>query len=100
MDLSGILSIAFATLITLVVAHIAVFYVIRTLYPPSQPQPKPIHIQPPQETVSNVVVPTYEAPVPVEAPREEEQRKGPPPPVATSIKRESGVDSTDTQPRE
>jgi hypothetical protein len=108
MDIANILTIAVSTLVVLVLTHVAVYYVVRTLYPPkpeiqSQPQqvfiqPAPIQIQ--QETVSDVVIPTYEAHIPVEAPPKEEPRRGPPPPVATSIKRESGVDSPDTRPGE
>jgi len=100
MDLQEILSIALGTLIVVVIAHIAVFWVVRTLYPPTQVQvqpqpvftPPPIQLQP--EPEQHVSVPTYAPPVPVEAPRQEGERKGPPPAESTSIRGESGVDST------
>ena len=100
MDLQEILSIALGTLIVVVVAHIAVFWVVRTLYPPIQVQvqpqpvftPPPIQLQP--EPEQHVSVPTYTPPVPVEAPRQEGERKGPPPAESTSIRGESGVDTT------
>jgi hypothetical protein len=86
MDLQEVLTLAIGTLVTVVLAHLAVFWVIRTLYPPP---PKiiqvPVPVQPQQtytpppviEQQQHVELPTYTAPVPVEAPREE--RKGPPP---------------------
>ena len=100
MDLQEILSIALGTLIVVVIAHITVFWVVRTLYPPTQVQvqpqpvftPPPIQLQP--EPEQHVSVPTYAPPVPVEAPRQEGERKGPPPAESTSIRGESGVDST------
>lgn len=100
MDLQEILSVALGTLVVVVVAHIAVFWVVRTLYPPTQVQvqaqpvftPPPIQLQP--EPEQHVSVPTYTPPVPVEAPRQEGEHKGPPPAESTSIRGESGVDST------
>ena len=96
MDLQEILSIALGTLIVVVIAHIAVFWVVRTLYPPTQAQavftPPPIQLQP--EAEQHVSVPTYAPPVPVEAPLQEGERKGPPPAESTSIRGESGVDTT------
>jgi hypothetical protein len=54
MDVWNFLSIGVSTLILLVLIHLAVFYVVKTLYPPrvvQQPQvqfqPEPIIIQPP-----------------------------------------------------
>jgi len=99
MDLQEILSVALGTLVVVVVAHVAVFWVVRTLYPPTQVQvqpqpvftPPPIQLQP--EPEQHVSVPTYAPPVPVEAPRQEGERKGPPPAESTSIRGESGVDS-------
>jgi len=55
MDVWNFLSVGVSTLILLVIIHLAVFYVVKTLYPPrtvvQQPQvqfqPEPIIIQPP-----------------------------------------------------
>lgn len=102
MELMDILTIAFASIIVLVIVHIAVFWVVRTLYPPThavvhvpipvQPtftQPAVIHQEPQQD----VILPTYEAPLPIEAARKEEpERKGPPPPESTSIHGNTRVD--------
>ena len=107
MELKDILVVAFATLIVLVISHLAVFWVIRTLYPPLpvvQQQAEMVFTQPPvqqqPEPQQHVSIPTYEAPVSVEASREEEPRKGPPPPESTSIHGSSRVDSANAQPRE
>lgn len=81
MDLRDILSVAVASLIVLVVAHLAVFWVIRTLYPPAHavvlpspvpaPTPTPVFTEPPTkqvtETSQAVNVPTYETPIQLEA---------------------------------
>lgn len=82
MDLQNILSIAFATLLILVAAHFCVYYVIRTLYPPAAPVPAPIPVsvpapvsktnfEPPKQVEQHVHIPTYEAPVSLEPPRQE-----------------------------
>ena len=98
MELKDILTIAVASIIVLVVAHLAVFWVVRTMYPPSQVQVQPqVFTQPVVEQQQNVVIPTYEAPIPVEAPRKEEPARGPPPPEATSIHGASGLDSSNAQ---
>lgn len=55
MDVWNFLSVGVSTLVLLVVIHLAVFYVVKTLYPPRAPmqqpqvqfQPEPILIQPP-----------------------------------------------------
>jgi hypothetical protein len=86
MDFGNILSTALATLIMLVVIHIAVFWMIRTLYPPTVRQPEPVSpppqvrfapektetfMQPPVLEQSQVInVPTYEAPIHLEAANE------------------------------
>lgn len=85
MDFGNILSTALATLIVLVVIHIAVFWMVRTLYPPApRVAPAPIIVNPPQvtfapekteiftqppilEQLQTVNVPTYEAPISLEA---------------------------------
>lgn len=99
MEFSEILSIALASLIVLVIAHFAVYWVVRTLYPPTPVQviaPVPVSAptvsftEPPITEQQNVVVPTYEAPVPIETPREESTRRGPPPPESTSIHGNTG----------
>ena len=54
MDVWNFLSVGVSTLVLLVVIHLAVFYVVKTLYPPRAPvqqpqvqfQPEPILIQP------------------------------------------------------
>lgn len=82
MELKDILTVSLATLIVLVVTHFAVYWVVRTLYPPapaSAPtqvpvsEPKPIFVEPtvPVTEQQNVSIPTYEAPVSMEAPRQE-----------------------------
>ena len=103
MELQEILSVAIGTLVVIVIAHFAVFWVVRTLYPPpvvmvqqTQPMPQvftPAPVIPQAEPVQNVVIPTYAPPVPVEAPREEGERKGPPPPEDTSIRGKPGMDA-------
>ena len=101
MDLQEILSIALATLIVVVIAHIAVFWVVRTLYPPTQVQVQPVFTPPPiqlqPEPEQHVSVPTFTPPLPVEAPLQEGERKGPPPAESTSIRGESGVDSANAR---
>lgn len=99
MDLQEILSVALGTLIVVVIAHVAVFWVVRTLYPPTQIQPvftpPPVLVQ--REPEQHVSVPTYTPPMPVEAPLQEGERKGPPPAESTSIRGESGLDSANTR---
>ncbi len=110
MDFQTILSIAIASLIVFVVAHFAVFWVVKTMYPPpekhvhSEPMlPEPLPPAPvltePSTEIQHVVVPTYEAPVPTESPNKEgePERKGPPPPESTSIRGESRVVASNTQ---
>lgn len=106
MDFKDILSVALASLIVLVLAHLAVYWVVKTLYPPTpqrpieepQVQPEPaVFTEPPVTQQQDVRIPTYEAPVPAEAPREEGERRGPPPPEATSIHGESRVVAPNTQ---
>jgi hypothetical protein len=100
MDLKDIVTVAIASIIVLVVAHLAVFYVVKTLYPPAPVVPPayvpiapgPVYM-PPAEQVQHVSIPTVASPPPLDAPREEEPRRGPPPPEATSIHGNSGVDS-------
>ena len=102
MGLSDILAIALASLVTLVAAHIAVFWVVRSLYPPQVPVAPPVVVpvvvpqtltQAPLIEQQNVTLPTYETALPVAAAVQEEPRRGPPPAVSTSIKREPGVDT-------
>ena len=108
MELQEILSISIGTLVVIVIAHFAVFWVVRTLYPPQvvmvqapvQPQQvfTPAPVVPQQEPqVQNVTIPTYATPVSVEAPREEGERRGPPPPEDTSIRGKPGVAATNPQ---
>ena len=74
-----ILGTALSVLVILVVTHIAVFWVVRTLYPPAPtpppaPAPVPVEVQqtftqPTQ--VQHVTIPTYEAPVQLETSNQE-----------------------------
>jgi len=108
MELQEILSVSIGTLVVIVIAHFAVFWVVRTLYPPpvvmvqQAPQPQqqvftPAPILPQAEAVQNVTLPTYATPVPVEAPSQEGERRGPPPPEDTSIRGKPGVDPANPQ---
>lgn len=104
MELQEILSISIGTLVVIVIAHFAVFWVVRTLYPPQvvmvrAPQQvfTPAPVIPQAEPIQNVTIPTYAPPVPVEAPREEGERRGPPPPEDTSIRGKPGVGATNPQ---
>ena len=92
---------AIGTLVVVVLSHFAVYWVVKTLYPPPPkviqvPVPMPAvttpqqAYTPPAVTEQHVELPTYAPPVSVEAPREE--RKGPPPAESTSIRGGSGVD--------
>jgi hypothetical protein len=101
MDLKDILSVAIATLIVLVVAHVAVFWVVRTLYPP-HPQPEPpvqpqVFTPPPVvEQVQHVDIPTFAPNVPMESSHKEGEPnnlrdiRGPP------VQRDAGMDTTVT----
>lgn len=109
MELTEILTIAFATLIVLVACHFAVFWVVRTLYPPppqmvhvpvSVPMPAPVPEQtfahPPPEQQQHVTLPTYE-----EAPRMEvNNAQGGGPPIPAGVQgppaaRDPRLDTTD-----
>ena len=108
MELQEVLTLALGTLVTVVLAHFAVYWVVKTLYPKAAvpvevaapvAAPAPVVLppaqvySPPAVVEQHVELPTYATPVSVEAPREE--RKGPPPPEDTSIRRKSGVDGAD-----
>jgi hypothetical protein len=105
MELQEILSVAIGTLVVIVIAHFAVFWVVRTLYPPpvvmvQAPQQQvftPPAVIPQQEPIQNVTIPTYTTPVSVEAPRQEGERRGPPPPEDTSIRGKPGMDAPNPQ---
>ena len=107
MELQEILSVSIGTLVVIVIAHFAVFWVVRTLYPPQvmmvqqAPQQQvftPAPVLPQAEPqIQNVTIPTYAPPVPVAPPREEGERRGPPPAESTSIRGESGVGATNPQ---
>jgi hypothetical protein len=79
MEFKDILGIALATLVVLVVAHFAIFWVLRTLYPPTVvpmpapvPETKTVHVSPQSFTQQqDVNIPTYETAIPMETPREE-----------------------------
>ena len=103
MELQDVLTIAVSTLIVVVLAHFAVYWVVKTLYPPKPkvievpvmaPLPPPAQaFTPPPVIEQHVELPTYATPGAVEAPREE--RKGPPPAESTSIRGGAGVDAAD-----
>lgn len=103
MELQEVLTMAIGTLVVVVLSHFAVYWVVKTLYPPPPkviqvPVPMPVAAPPPAQQAytpppvveQHVELPTYAPPVSVEAPREE--RKGPPPPEDTSIRRKPGMD--------
>lgn len=112
MELQDILSVAIGTLIVVVVSHFAVFWVVRTLYPPQNqtvfvnapmpppvvtptpppppPEMPPVFTPPTQvEQTGNVTLPTYNPNVLPDLPPE--QRKGPPPPEETSKRGKPGL---------
>jgi hypothetical protein len=73
MEAYDIIAIAMSSLLMLIVLHLSVFGVIRWMYPLPPPQVRfvePSFTQP-AEPKQVINVPTYEKPVPVEAPREE-----------------------------
>ena len=93
MDIQQILSVAIGTLVTVVVAHLAVYWVVKTLYPPPPqvvmvPAPAPVMVAPPPMpaftppavTEQHVELPTYETRSAVAAPSQE-RKGGPPPPI-------------------
>ena len=75
MDVWNFLSVGVSTLILLVLIHLAVFYVVKTLYPPRTPiqqpqvqfQPEPMVIQPPPPPVApEIPLVTTKLPPPVD----------------------------------
>ena len=113
MNATEIVTTAVSTLVVLVLAHVAVYWVVKTLYPPQpavlavrEPEPMPLapaptptvtFAEPPPTVQQNVTLPTYETTVPAEAPREGGERRGPPPAERTSIRRDPGVAAPDAQ---
>lgn len=104
MEVTDVLTVAISTLLVVVLAHLAVYWVVKTLYPPAPPVREIVYtppaeiLQPPPpvaEPAQHVDLPTYEAPNAV-APASEE-RKGPPAPEATSIRGKPGVDPAQPQ---
>jgi hypothetical protein len=92
MDFSNILSVALSSLILLVIIHLTVFYVIRTMYPPTRkvtfapapaPAPQvpsvpasvppevPAFTEAPNTEKQDAVIPTYDPNVPLDPPRQE-----------------------------
>jgi hypothetical protein len=74
MDVWNFLSVGVSTLVLLVVIHLAVFYVVKTLYPPRAPmqqpqvqfQPEPTVIQPPPPVAPEIPLVTTKLPPPVD----------------------------------
>lgn len=101
MELKDLVSVVVGSLVAIVLAHVGAYYVVKSLYPPTPsvvPPPPVVFTQPPVvEQQQHVVVPTYEAPVPAQAPREEGERRGPPPPESTSIHGNSGLATANAQ---
>lgn len=107
MELKDVLTISISAILVLVIAHLAVFFVVKTMYPPEQPKhveyippPTPVvtYTQPVVEQQQNVVIPTYEAPLSMETPSEKgPTRQGPPPAESTSIRGDSRVDIANPQ---
>ena len=108
MELQEVLTMAIGTLVVVVLSHFAVYWVVKTMYPPAPkviqvpvpmapmpvaqapaPPPQQQAYMPPAVQEQHVQLPTYAPSVSVEAPREE--RKGPPPAEATSIRGGSGM---------
>ena len=88
MDVWNFLSVGVSTLILLVLIHLAVFYVVKTLYPPrtvvQQPQvqfqPEPMIIQPPPPVAPEIPLVTTKLPPPVDT-----RDPGPSRPVAPTF---------------
>jgi hypothetical protein len=80
MDVWSLLSLAVSSLATIALVHVAVFYVVKTLYPPL---PKPVIALPPAP------VPVVEQPLPPpvvpSAPPPAVPLNGPPPPIETKV---------------
>lgn len=85
MEAYDVLVMAMSSLIMLIVIHVSVFAVVRWMYPPMPQQqvrfaepparapPPPPPFTQPTQMKQEVNVPTYETPIPMEAPREERQ---------------------------
>jgi hypothetical protein len=80
MDVWNILSTGVGCIILLAVIHLAVFYVVRMLYPPMPkpvvrfdpvPQVEPVLSEPPIQEKQTVNVPTYDPNIPPAAPSKE-----------------------------
>jgi len=79
MEAYDILATALSSLIMLIVIHLSVFGVIRWMYPPIQATPAVRFVEAPPppsftqrpEVKQEINVPTYPAPIPMEAPSEE-----------------------------
>jgi hypothetical protein len=81
MNSADILSIALTSLVIMIIIHLSVFWVVRTMFPPpapSAPVPAPVHVHVPQqvyvepaEPKQELHVPTYEPPLQMETPRTE-----------------------------
>ena len=87
MDVWNFLSVGVSTLVLLVVIHLAVFYVVKTLYPPrvvQQPQvqfqPEPTIIQAPPPIAPEIPLVTTKLPPPVDT-----RDPGPSRPVAPTF---------------
>lgn len=85
------LDIAIGVLLVIVLVHFAVFYVVRTLYPPPA-ETKTVHVSPQSFTHG-----TNETPVPVEAPREEGDHVTIPVLQSAPVERDARVDPVDAQ---
>jgi len=104
MEAYDVLVMAMSSLIMLIVIHVAVFGVVRWMYPPTPPQqhvrfaepplPPPPFTQPSQMK-QEVNVPTYAPPVSMEAPREERQPSGTAKPEGAAAERPAWLVAVD-----
>lgn len=102
MDFKDILSVGLATLIVIVLVHLAVFWVVRTMYPPHQVQPQPVQPQvftppPVVEQAEHVDIPTYTPNVPMESSHAEGETNGLRDIRGPPVQRDAGLDAPVTQ---
>lgn len=83
MDVWSLLSLAVSSLVTVALVHVAVFYVVKTLYPPLPPKPA-VTFAPAPAPVP-VVEQSLPPPVIPSAPPLAIPLNGPPPPIETKV---------------
>lgn len=106
MEAYDVLVMAMSSLIMLIVIHVSVFAVVRWMYPPTPVQqvrfaepvaqaPPPPPFTQPAQMKQEVNVPTYETPIPMEAPREERQPNGTAKPEGAAAQRPAWLVAVD-----